>query len=225
MIPSARLFMDFNNNNNSYLYHASWYSIGVNAAYNLLKLPQHIANYAAYSSMAEAEAVKAYSLGVGIMAQVRISHFDMISARERYQIEDRIYNTYRKKLNSAAAVLGAAQDMTKLELDHMKLETAEREIARIIALGNMYVSYFQVLNSLGVCKIDTDSLDVLKNELAAARLRAESELARAESRYNDALVNTSAIKKQDGKAEKKPAGVAHQPLTVLGSSDHVSAGI
>ena len=172
MIPSARIFIDFNNDNNSFLYHASWYGIGISAAYNLLKLPQHIASYVAYDSMADAEAAKAYSLGVGIMAQVRISHADLVSVKERFAIDDRVWNVYRKNLKWAEANRKTAGELSQLELDHIRLETAEKEISRIVSLGNMYVAYFQVLNTLGVSKIDAESFEALKGELDAARVRA-----------------------------------------------------
>ena len=215
MIPSARIFIDFNNDNNSFLYHASWYGIGISAAYNLLKLPQHIASYVAYDSMADAEAAKAYSLGVGIMAQVRISHADLVSVKERFAIDDRVWNVYRKNLKWAEANRKTAGELSQLELDHIRLETAEKEISRIVSLGNMYVAYFQVLNTLGVSKIDAESFEALKGELDAARVRAEGELARAEADYNRRLTGAGG-KKSSEKPAEKPFDLVHQPLTTLG---------
>lgn len=221
MIPSARIFMDFNNNNNSYLYHQSWYSIGINAAFNLLKLPQHIATYRAYSDMAEAEKTKAYSIGIGIMAQVRISHFNLLTVKERFAIDDRVYRTYNKNLKWAVANRRTAGELSKLEIDRMRLETAEKEIERIISLGNMYVAYFQILNAMGVSKIDADSIDFLKNELDAARLRAEGALARSEAKYNARLTENAS---KDKKEEKKVLNLLSQPLTSSGNADYISVG-
>ena len=38
MFPNARIFLDFNNLNNSFLYNQNWWEMGVAAAFNLLKL-------------------------------------------------------------------------------------------------------------------------------------------------------------------------------------------
>ena len=222
MIPSARMFVDFNNNDNSYLYHNTWYSIGINAAYNLLKLPKDIATYVARTSMVEAESQKIYSIGIGIMAQVRISHYNLRSVNERFAIDNRVCETYKKNLSWAVANRRIAGEMSRLELDRMRLETAEKEIERIISLGNVYVANFQMLNSLGVCKIDSDSIDVLKSELAAARLRAEGELAKAEAAYNTKL---SAADKKQTEENKKVFDLVNQPLTTLGNSDYITVGL
>ncbi|MBR7105071.1 MAG: TolC family protein [Lentisphaeria bacterium] len=224
MLPSARVFVDFTNNNNSYLYHASWYSIGINAAYNLLKLPQHIANYMAYDSMADAEEAKAYSMGIGIMAQVRMSHFNLLSVKERYAIDSRVYNTYSKNLKWAMANRKVTGGLSRLELDHMRLETAEKEIERIVSLSNIYVAYFQMLNAIGVSKIDVDSLDVLKGELENARVRAEAELARAEVEYNTKIARPAASVKNT-EQEKKIFDLVNQPLTTLGNADYITIGL
>ncbi|MBQ9502753.1 MAG: TolC family protein [Lentisphaeria bacterium] len=224
MLPSARLFIDFTKDNNSYLYHASWYGIGISAAYNLLKLPQHIASYMAYDSMADAEAAKAYSLGVGIMAQVRISHSNLMSVKERFAIDDRVYSAYRKNLQWALANRKAAGELSQLELDHIRLETAEKEISRIVSLGNVYVAYFQVLNTLGVSKIDSESLDAVKAELDAARVRAEGELAKAQAEYNSRLTGADA-KKSSEKPAEKPFDLVNRPLTTLGGSDDLTGSL
>ena len=222
MIPSARMFVDFNNNDNTYLYHNTWYSIGVNAAYNLLKLPKDIANYVARRSMVEADEARSYAVGIGIMAQVRISHFNLVSVKERFAIDSRVYETYRKNLKWALASRRITGDLSRLELDRMQLETAEKEIERIVSLGNVYVAHFQMLNALGVSKIDSDSVDVLKNELAAARLRAEGELAKAEVDYNSKLARED---KEQAEKNKKIFDVVNQPLTTLGDSDYITVGL
>ena len=214
MLPSARLFMDFSNNNNSYLYHASWYTLGVSAAYNLLKLPQHIAQYAAYDSMAKVEEERAFATAIGIMAQVRLSHADLISVRERFAIDDRVYKNYSKNLKWAIQNRRVAGELSKLELDHIKLATAEKEIERIVSLGNVYVAYFRVLNTLGVSKIDSESVDTIKAELDAARLRAEGELAKAEIAFNTKISEPAG--KADGEKAAAPKfDFASQPLTTL----------
>ena len=93
---------------------------------------------------------------------------------------------------------------------------------RIVSLGNVYVANFQMLNTLGVSKIDSDSVDVLKSELSAARLRAEGELAKAEVAYNTKL---SAADKKQSEESKKVFDLVNQPLTTLGNSDYITVGL
>ena len=79
-----------------------------------------------------------------------------------------------------------------------------------------------MLNTLGVSKIDSDSVDVLKNELSAARLRAEGELAKAEVAYNSKL---SGADKKQAEENKKVFDLVNQPLTTLGNSDYITVGL
>ena len=104
----------------------------------------------------------------------------------------------------------------------MRLETAEKEIERIVSLGNVYVAYFQMLNSLGVSKIDSDSVDMLKRELDAARLRAESELAKAETDFNTKLAGKTVEKSE---TESKVFDLINQPLTTLGNQEYITVGM
>ena len=78
------------------------------------------------------------------------------------------------------------------------------------------------LSVIGDIKIDIDSVDVLKNELAAARFRAEGELARAEVKYNNRI--SGADKKQAAET-KKTFDLINQPLTTLGNSDYITIGL
>ena len=104
------------------------------------------------------------------------------------------------------------------------LETAEKEISRIVSLGNVYVAYFQVLNTLGVSKIDSESLDAVKAELDAARVRAEGELAKAQAEYNSRLTGADA-KKSSEKPAEKPFDLVNRPLTTLGGSDDLTGSL
>ena len=156
------------------------------------------------------------------MAQVRISHFNLRSVKERFAIDDRVYSTYKKNLAWAVVNRRIAGELSRLELDRMKLETAEKEIERLVALGNVYVAHFQMLNALGVSKIDSDSVEVLKNELATARLRAEGELAKAEVAYNTKL---SGADKKQAEENKKVFDLINQPLTSLGNPDYITVGL
>lgn len=219
MFPNVRLFYDFVNSNNSFLYHASWYELGIRAAYNLLKLPQHIKQYQAYSAQVDAEETRTFSLAIGIMAQVRIAHANLISVKERYEIDNKVYTAYSKNLKWALTSRKLTGDLSNLELDHMRLATAETEIERLMSLGNVYVAYFRILNTVGISKLDAGSLNVLRNELVKARERAAEELGKAADEHKAKMDKLAADAK---KAAADDFQVAEKPVGAFGDIDFIA---
>lgn len=196
MFPNVRIYGDFTNSTNSFLYHMSWWELGVRAAYNLLKLPKQIATYMAYSRQVEAEELRTFAQAIGVMAQVRIAHANMFTTKERYNIDNENYRAYASQLKTAIATKQTAGALSTLELVHMRLETAETEIERLLSLGNYYISYYRLLNALGVRDLNVKTVKELKAELAQARERAREEMAKAQAEYD----------------EKRVARVASSPL-------------
>ena len=219
MFPNVRLFYDFVNSNNSFLYHASWDELGIRAAYNLLKLPQHIKQYQAYSAQVDAEETRTFSLAIGIMAQVRIAHANLISVKERYEIDNKVYTAYSKNLKWALTSRKLTGDLSNLELDHMRLSTAETEIERLMSLGNVYVAYFRILNTVGISKLDAGSLNVLRNELVKARERAAEELGKAADEHKAKMDKLAADAK---KAAADDFQVAEKPVGAFGDIDFIA---
>lgn len=74
MFPNVQAFVDFTGDSNKYLYNKTWWEIGARAAYNLLRLPQNIAEYNALDSQADQIDAQVIALSVGIISQVRIAH-------------------------------------------------------------------------------------------------------------------------------------------------------
>lgn len=196
MFPNVRIYGDFTHSTNSFLYHMSWWELGVRAAYNLLKLPKQIATYMAYSRQVEAEELRTFAQAIGVMAQVRIAHANMFTTKERYNIDNENYRTYASQLKTAIATKQTAGALSTLELVHMRLETAETEIERLLSLGNYYISYYRLLNALGVRDLNVKTVKELKAELAQARERAREEMTKAQAEYD----------------EKRVARVASSPL-------------
>ena len=199
MFPNVRMFVDFTNSNNSFLYHSTWWELGVRAAYNLLKLPQHIARYQAYSAQVDTEEARTYAQAIAVMAQVRIAHANLISTKEQLDIDTRVNAAYKKNLDKAVGSNKVAGELSALELAHMRLATAETEIQKYLSLGNYYVSYFRVLNTLGIENLHEATIDGLKKKLVEERLRAQEELdkikAEYEARQEQALEAEKAMQK------------------------------
>ncbi len=183
MFPNVRIFFDFTNSTNSFLYHSSWYELGVRAAYNLLKLPQHIARYQAYSSQVEAEEARSYAQAIAVMAQVRMAHSNMLSIKERYDIDVRVNEAYKSHLEKAEASGKISGELSQLELAHMRLATAETEIERYLSLGNYYVSYCRIINTLGISNLQDSTVESMKQILDEERVRAAEELAKAKEEF------------------------------------------
>lgn len=183
MFPNVRMFVDFTNSNNSFLYHSTWWELGIRAAYNLLKLPQHISRYQAYSAQVDAEEARTYAQAIAVMAQVRIAHANLVATKERLDIDTKVNNAYQKNLKKAEGSSKVSGELSQLELAHMRLATAETEIERYLSLGNYYVAYFRILNTLGLENLHTATVEELEKQLAAERERAAEELAQAKAEY------------------------------------------
>jgi len=186
MFPNVRMFVDFTSSSNDYLYNRNWCEVGFRAAYDLLRLPQNVARYRSYSAQVEAEELRSYAQAIAVMAQVRMAHANVVAARERLKVDARINDSYRENLKKAEGAQQVAGSLSNLELAHMRMATAETSIDRMVTLGNYYVSYFQLLNTLGVAALDektiADAYRALKEgdeRVHAAEYKAEREAEQA----------------------------------------------
>ncbi len=218
MFPNVRIFLDFTNSTNGFLYHYSWWEIGIRAAYNLLKLPQQIARYMAYSSQVDAEEYRTYAQAIAVMAQVRIANSNLASCKEKLDIATRFNDVYAGNLKRAEQRNRTSGELSRLEMDHMRLSTAETEVERYIALGNYYVSYYRVLNMIGIENLHEKTVESLRKELESEREKAAEELKKAKAEFEAEQAKNQAKEqepkqeteqkpepKQDQAAEQKPA--------------------
>ena len=117
------------------------------------------------------------------MAQVRIAHANLMATKERLDIDTKVNGAYRRNLEKAEASGKISGELSQLELAHMRLATAETEIERYLSLGNYYVAYFRILNTLGIENLHAATVEELEKTLAAERERAAEELAQAKAEY------------------------------------------
>jgi hypothetical protein len=165
MFPNVQMVGDFNNSSNSFLLHTSWWEIGVRAAYNILKLPQHIARYISLNGEMNEIEMQTLSMTIGVMAQVRIAYAEMQEAKERYELDEKVYQIYYQHLEYALGSFNVGGALSRLEIDRMKMETAETQIQRTQSLGFYYVSYFRLMNAVGLSSMDTDTVKKLKEKI------------------------------------------------------------
>ncbi|MCK4982563.1 MAG: TolC family protein, partial [Victivallaceae bacterium] len=198
----------------------SWWEIGVHAAYNLLKLPQQIAKYRALNSEVDEIAMRTLALSIGVMAQVRIAHANILEVKERYELDDKAYQAYKKHLKVASQTFASGGALSKLELDRYELETAETFINRLISMSSCYVSYYRLLNTLGVNSLDPATIEIVMREVkrSEAKQRARElskitvvayvDLAK-ELKYNGVVLgNNTASEEKRGKFDALVAQAA-----------------
>ncbi len=176
MFPQVKMFADFVNSNNSFLYTQSWWEIGVHAAYNLLKLPQRIAKYKAINSEIDEISMRTLALSIGVMAQVRIAHANILEVKERYELDNKTYLAYKKHLKVASQTFASGGALSRLELDRYELETAETFINRLISMSDCYVAYYRLLNTLGVSSLDPDTIDIVMSEIKRSEAKEKARL-------------------------------------------------
>ncbi|QSH42345.1 TolC family protein [Lentisphaerota bacterium ZTH] len=178
MFPNVKMFVDFVNSNNSFLYTQSWWEIGVRAAYNLLKLPEQIARYRAINSQVDEISMRTLALSIGVMAQVRIAHANILEVKERFELDDKVYKAYSDHLNVAKKNYSAGSGLSQLELDRLELETAETFINRIISMSNYYVAYYRLLNTVGISSLDQKTIGDIIHEIKLSEAKEKARTTR-----------------------------------------------
>ncbi len=150
MFPTVRAFADFTYSSNKFIYTSNWFEIGAKAAYNLLRLPQQLATYRAQAIEVEEMEQRVLALSLGIMAQVRIAHANIQEVKQRYEIDNRLYNTFNQQAVTSRKLFNRGGSLSRLELDRIELETAEAYVDKVISQSNYLVSCYQLLNAIGV---------------------------------------------------------------------------
>lgn len=177
LFPNVRLFANFTDSSNSYIYEQNWIEYGVRATYNLLKAPQTYQRYKANKKQVEVDEAKIYAQAIGVMTQVRIAQANLIASKERLNIDTKVFKTYNDNLQFALESKKVSGNFSAIELEHMRLATAETQIERLMSLGNYYISYYRILNTLGIKKLDQEVLNNLTQELEEAKQRVAAETA------------------------------------------------
>ena len=177
MLPTVKIFIDFNNSNNSFLYTQSWSQVAVHAAYNLLRLPQRLAEYAATHAQVDEISMRTLALSIGIMAQVRVAHANIQEVKQRYDLDNRTYLAYKEYLLTAAESYKSGSSLSKLELDRLELETAETYINRLISISNYYVAYYRLLNTIGIKDLTPENVERVLNEIQRVEAKQKQRLA------------------------------------------------
>ena len=188
MIPSVKLYADWTNSSNKFLYHQSWWELGIRAAYDLLQLPQQIARLKSYDSQVDAETKRAYAQGVAVMAQVRIAHGNLDSAKERYDLNKTICNTYDEHLQAVLKNRALSGAVAQLDIDHMRLATTQANVERILSYSEYRIAYYRLMNVLGLKSVlDSRSAEEFDEELRLAEDTIRDEIKQKQDAFAKVL--------------------------------------
>ncbi len=178
MFPNARIFADYTNSSNKYLYNDRWWTLGMRAAYDLLSIPARVFEYQENVRQAEAMDKKTLALSLAVMSQVHMAYASIVEAKKIYELDDKVYDAYNEQLLVIRKIYDSGEDYSKLDLDRLELETVDTKINRSFSLGSYYLAYYRLMNTIGIDSLDPNLLKKkvkgIQPELNPA---ADSELA------------------------------------------------
>jgi len=193
MFPNVRLFANFTDSSNQFLYNQSWWDVALGSVYNLLKLPSEIYNYNALEIQLEEIATQTMALSIGIMAQVRMAHANIIEVKSRYELAAELFNIDQQRLEAVRPRAQAGGSLSSLDLLKYELETAETFFERTQSLSNYYLAYYRLLNAVGLESLDEPVLNrarkILPKMEAAQFVKAEPVRYQQDSAFNFMLDN------------------------------------
>jgi len=182
MFPNVRLFVNFTDSSNQFLYNQSWWDVALGSVYNLLKLPSEIYNYSALEIQLKELDTQTMALSIGIMAQVRMAHANLMEVKARYELAEELFNIDQQRLEAARPRAQTGGSLSSLDLLKYELETAETFFERTQSLSNYYLAYYRLLNTVGLESLDEPVLN------RARRILPEMEAAQ--------FVNTDPVRYQ-----------------------------
>ena len=192
MFPTVRAFVDFTYSSNKFIYTSNWFEIGAKAAYNLLRLPQQLATYRAQELQVEEMEQRVLALSLGIMAQVRIAHANIQEVKERYQIDNNQYKIFNEQAVKSRKLFNQGGSLTRLQLDRVELEAAEAYVDKVISQSNYLVSCYQLLNAMGVERINLDNIQAIIDKIKAE----EAKLAEFDKKMEERFIKAANRNKQ-----------------------------
>ncbi len=149
MFPNVKLFADFTESSNVYLYNQSWWQVGIKAAFDLLNIPGRYFEYQSDKLEQKKTELQTLALSIGILAEVRIAHANLQEVKRRYEISNEIYNTQKEYQSTTEKHEKDGGSINPLQSRRAKMETAEAAIGRTTSLANYYLAYHRLLNAIG----------------------------------------------------------------------------
>ena len=177
MFPNVKLFTDWQHSSNPFLYKQSWWDIGMKTSYDLLHLPSKAMHTQSLMEQnAELEA-RTRALSIAVMSEVRLAYVNMMEMKRIYDHRALAYKVYQQQFELARKTYAAGSALSRFELDRMALETVDRRIRCVQAMGDLYVAYYRVLNTVGVSSLEQNEIDHNINHAKQLGLQAAAKAA------------------------------------------------
>ncbi len=209
MFPNVRLFANFTDSSNRYLYNQSWYEVALDAVYNLLKLPSEFYNSNALDIQLKELGAQTMALSIGIMAQVRIAHANLMEVKSRYELAEELFTIDQQRLEAARPRARSGGSLSSLDLLKYELETAESFFERTQSLSNYYLAYYRLLNAVGVESLDHSAVrraqGVFPEIKAAPFVGSDAQTNRQITAFNFMMDNIGRDISQDGISTSTPS--------------------
>ena len=159
MFPNTRIFADYNDYSNKFLYHNRWWAMGVMSSIDLFSIPQQVFAYRSEEAKVKAIEAKTMALSIAVMSQVRLSYASIMENRRQYELDDKVFKAYFDYYKEVRKVYDAGGDYAELDLVRLDLETADVSINRAFSLAGYYMAYYRLINSIGLDSIDPKEMD------------------------------------------------------------------
>jgi len=148
MLPSANLSATYNHENNDFLMHKTWYTAGINAAWDLFSLPQKF-----HQKMSAEERVKSaqnarLAMCIALLSQVHLSYLEYQDAGRQYELAVALSSVKTRLLEAGKK---GKQQGENNSADILRLETEAflAQVYRDKAYADLRVALERIANTLG----------------------------------------------------------------------------
>lgn len=148
MFPHISLYWSFNRDENLFLVHNEWNTLGIRSTWDLLTIPQQIQQSRAYERQTELIERQRMAVAIGILTQLRLALIEYEDAFADYELTGRISDTR----GALVAVMESAAADGKVESAATLAERLRYLKARakhLSLLAEVKLAEARILNSVG----------------------------------------------------------------------------
>jgi outer membrane protein, multidrug efflux system len=148
MLPSANLSATYNHDNNNFLMNKTWYSAGINAAWDLFSLPQKY--YQKKSSEERVGVAKnaRLAMSIAMLSQVHLSYLEYQDAMRQYELAVELSSVKTRLLE--AGKKGKKQgESDSADVLNLETEALLAQIYKTNAYSDLRIALERIANTVG----------------------------------------------------------------------------
>ena len=148
MFPNARLFGETIQDTDRFLIESSWFNVGIQATWDLLRLPSQYRNYLSTKHQVSLVGMTRLSLSVGIMTQVRLAYLTLSDTQSQYQLARDLFRSKSQLLDAAEKEkeLGA---FSEADIHNLEVDTLISQVNAMRAYADLQIALEQLSNAVG----------------------------------------------------------------------------